>query len=461
MVYTAVIQRATRAGASIRLDHEYTSSVIPARHVNVLSINTVKPTKIPLLPSISRKILATKLQQNWQQTNPSDVKMFSTNLDDSLTSLGWLHNLNLMKSTVTSPTPPPSPTPDVEMDVNPNAILTVVNNVHPPYNRTTVLYQTNTAVLDKKDYRSNPYVKPPYSYATLICMAMKDTGQNKITLSSIYSWITENFMYYRLAEPSWQNSIRHNLSLNKCFQKVPRRKDEPGKGGFWRINPEYNDMLVDGVLKKRRTPTRETFMPVKRIKLEPVDNGYPTSQSEKKPTTVAQGDQSFVNEGVSQKDLRNGNYSWNQLLNQDIMVGGVTIKTEDIIDDHVRCLDEETTEAVLNITSESPPTSIENSDNSLDEIWNTEFDPTGQPNPLDLSLSGFALDLSIQGQGLRAPEWWDGNAQSVLEPTAENNPGMHTPVHTPDTPSHPWAEPKLSIEEAIDAFDMKNFFDSE
>lgn len=49
-----------------------------------------------------------------------------------------------------------------------------------------------------------------------------------------------------------QNSIRHNLSLNKCFIKVARKKDEPGKGGFWKIDPAYADMFVDGVFKRRR-----------------------------------------------------------------------------------------------------------------------------------------------------------------------------------------------------------------
>ncbi|NWX21298.1 FOXJ1 protein, partial [Aegotheles bennettii] len=102
------------------------------------------------------------------------------------------------------------------------------------------------------DYKTNPHVKPPYSYATLICMAMEASQKPKITLSSIYKWITDNFCYFRHADPTWQNSIRHNLSLNKCFIKVPREKGEPGKGGFWKLDPQYADRLKNGALKKRR-----------------------------------------------------------------------------------------------------------------------------------------------------------------------------------------------------------------
>ncbi|XP_006635390.1 forkhead box protein J1-A [Lepisosteus oculatus] len=104
------------------------------------------------------------------------------------------------------------------------------------------------------DYKTNPHVKPPYSYATLICMAMQASKKSKITLSCIYKWITDNFCYFRHADPTWQNSIRHNLSLNKCFIKVPREKDEPGKGGFWKIDPQYADRLLSGAFKKRRMP---------------------------------------------------------------------------------------------------------------------------------------------------------------------------------------------------------------
>ncbi|KAJ5984441.1 hypothetical protein N7481_006540 [Penicillium waksmanii] len=79
--------------------------------------------------------------------------------------------------------------------------------------------------------------KPPYSYATLIGMSILRAPNRRLTLAQIYKWISDTFSYYKHSDPGWQNSIRHNLSLNKAFIKQERPKDDPGKGNYWVIEP--------------------------------------------------------------------------------------------------------------------------------------------------------------------------------------------------------------------------------
>ncbi|XP_055934712.1 forkhead box protein C1-A-like [Argiope bruennichi] len=101
-----------------------------------------------------------------------------------------------------------------------------------------------------------PPQKPPYSYIALIAMAIRSTPDNKITLDGIYKFIMDRFPYYHDNKQGWQNSIRHNLSLNDCFIKVPREKGKPGKGSYWTLKNNGEEMFENGNFRRRKRRTK-------------------------------------------------------------------------------------------------------------------------------------------------------------------------------------------------------------
>ena len=40
--------------------------------------------------------------------------------------------------------------------------------------------------------------------------------------------------------------MRHNLSLNECFIKLPKALGRPGKGHYWTVDPSQEYMFEDG-----------------------------------------------------------------------------------------------------------------------------------------------------------------------------------------------------------------------
>ncbi|XP_053137261.1 forkhead box protein E3-like [Hemicordylus capensis] len=94
--------------------------------------------------------------------------------------------------------------------------------------------------------------KPPYSYVALIAMALQDSPEQRLPLSGIYRSIAQRFPYYRLSQKGWQNSVRHNLSLNECFLKVPRREGAGRRGNDWVLDPAFRGMFEQGNYRRRR-----------------------------------------------------------------------------------------------------------------------------------------------------------------------------------------------------------------
>ena len=102
--------------------------------------------------------------------------------------------------------------------------------------------------------------KPQYSYAALIGMSILRAPGRRLTLAQIYKWISDSFAYYRASQTGWQNSIRHNLSLNKAFIKQERPKDDPGKGNYWAIEPGMETQFIKDKASRRPTSSSGTIM---------------------------------------------------------------------------------------------------------------------------------------------------------------------------------------------------------
>lgn len=200
-------------------------------------------------------LLAVAQAQNGNNRNTSD---------DDLTNLAWLHEKDLLKGMNINPSPSSSKnsTPSKYYMINntlyessPSDYIEE-SSVSPGESSNGSLQSCHSPSLlsNRPKHPHNipydPFVhinnKPPYSFSCLIFMAIEDSKEKSLPVKEIYSWIMRHFPYFQNAPIGWKNSVRHNLSLNKCFRKVITNL---GKGSLWEVHPQYKPNLIQALTR--------------------------------------------------------------------------------------------------------------------------------------------------------------------------------------------------------------------
>ena len=120
------------------------------------------------------------------------------------------------------------------------------------YNHELVNYDHSVPVKKKRKRSKAPPGKPPYSYVALTTMAITSTPYRKMNLADILRFIQEKFPYYRTCPLKWKNAIRHNLTINDCFVKLPLENQQKQRSHFWTVDPTSEMTFDEGSYRRRK-----------------------------------------------------------------------------------------------------------------------------------------------------------------------------------------------------------------
>jgi hypothetical protein len=208
--------------------------------------------------------------------------------DGSLTNLSWLSKFNLASTGLRPLSPPQTPPRQLAQVKVPPAIklasphlsrpilnplikksvpsLNLANDEadgchvvvrRPPQTQAAMIKNIDMTSVIKRllpEHANNSHQRPPYSFSTLTLMAIESSARKRLSVKEIYTWVTDNLPYYRsVPSGSWKNSIRYNLSFNRCFCKVDKNllamRDFSGKGSLWCVSPEFRTGLYEELVR--------------------------------------------------------------------------------------------------------------------------------------------------------------------------------------------------------------------
>ncbi|XP_045474595.1 uncharacterized protein LOC123680643 [Harmonia axyridis] len=239
----------------------------------------VNPNAVMPLVSLSQNVRSPSpsLKESHLTFSPSILKISTIKQEATVVKKDLIRSLNDVEEkpvlkTITKVTPILAK-PTVKTLTKPPTVLTFRNAVAKPINITQVnnittvrtvvptnanrkIFNNNNRVIIEDDERAYP--KPAYSYSCLIAMALKNSHSGSLPVSEIYNFMCKHFPYFKTAPSGWKNSVRHNLSLNKCFEKIekPPINGAQRKGCLWAMNPAKISKMDEEVQKwSRKDPS--------------------------------------------------------------------------------------------------------------------------------------------------------------------------------------------------------------
>lgn len=102
---------------------------------------------------------------------------------------------------------------------------------------------------------------------------------------------------------------------------MPRQKDEPGKGGFWKIDPQYAERLLSGAYKKRRMPPVQINPALQnrlRLNLQPQSRGPSSSMGGQISLSINPESQRLLQEF---EEATGADQNWDPHLAEGTMLG--------------------------------------------------------------------------------------------------------------------------------------------